>query len=139
MGFMVGLYYWNPGLVPGDLPPTAVFYVIPAPLAVSPSPTSSPTESSTNAQSVPTLPSAGDLFIGAYVEVTGTEGAGLRVRAEPGLEGKVLFLGLDAEVFIIQDGPREKDGFVWWYLVAPLNPELNGWAVANYLSLVYNP
>jgi hypothetical protein len=28
---------------------------------------------------------------------------------------------------------------LWWYLVAPLNEELNGWAVSNFLLPDQNP
>jgi hypothetical protein len=73
------------------------------------------------------------------VEVSGTGNLGLRLRAEPGLNGEVRYVALETEVFQIQDGPQRRDGFVWWYLVAPFDPQRAGWAAANYLSLVQNP
>src|SRR5512146_1048665 len=60
----------------------------------------------------PTSPAG--IAVGNYVQITGTEGQGLRVRAEPGLDGAFQFLAYDSEVFIIQDGPREVDGYTWW-------------------------
>ena len=77
--------------------------------------------------------------VGAYVQITGTAGAGLRFREKPGLEAPVLLLGAEAEVFRVEEGPQEIDGYVWWYLVGPYNPARRGWAVANYLEIVQNP
>jgi hypothetical protein len=48
-------------------------------------------------------------------------------------------LGAEAEVFQVSDGPREIDGYTWWYLVGPYDESRRGWAVANYLSVVQNP
>ena len=42
------------------------------------------------------------------------------------------FLAYDSEVFVIQDGPREVDGYVWWYLVAPYDETRVGWAAADF-------
>ena len=95
------------GFAPADLT------VIPAPTGTSsapPTPTIDPFAS-------PTSPSG--IAIGNYVQITGTEGQGLRIRAEPGLDGAFQFLAYDSEVFVVQDGPRQVDGYVWWYLVAP--------------------
>jgi len=76
---------------------------------------------------------------GNYVQITGTNGEGLRIRSEPGLTGEPVFLGYDSEVFIVQDGPRDADGYVWWYLVAPYDETRAGWAAADFLSYVPAP
>ena len=76
---------------------------------------------------------------GNYVQITGTNGEGLRIRSDPGLTGESVFLGYDSEVFIVQNGPREADGYVWWYLVAPYDETRAGWAAANFLSYVPAP
>lgn len=76
------------------------------------------------------------LQVGVYVQVTGTDGEGLRLRTEPGTGSQVRFLALDAEVFQIVDGPREADGYIWWYLEAPYDASRSGWAAANYLNLI---
>ena len=73
------------------------------------------------------------------MQISGTGGDGLRLRTEPGLESEVRMLGLEAEVFQVKDGPREVDGYNWWYLVAPVDTTRRGWAVANYLAVVQNP
>jgi hypothetical protein len=76
---------------------------------------------------------------GALVQISGTGGDGLRVRSEPGLQGEVLFVALEAEVFQVVDGPRQGDGFTWWYLAALYDNSLSGWAVANFLEVIQNP
>jgi len=86
---------------------------------------------------VPLAP--GEIGIGSYVQIVGTEGDGLNIRDRAGLSSEVNFLGYDAEVFEVRDGPQEVDGFVWWYLVTPVDEGRTGWAAANYLSVVANP
>jgi len=115
------------GFVPADVT------VIAAPTGTSgapPTPTIDPFAS-------PTSPAG--IAIGNYVQITGTEGQGLRIRAEPGLGGEFQFLAYDSEVFVIQDGPREVDGYVWWYLVAPYDDTRVGWAAADFLTYIPEP
>lgn len=84
-------------------------------------------------------PTPTGLAVGAYAQITGTAGEGLRIRSEPGLTGNPVFLGFDTEVFLVQDGPREADGYVWWYLVAPYDDNRAGWAAANFLTYIPAP
>lgn len=115
------------GFAPADVT------VIPAPTGTSgapPTPTIDPF-------ATPTSPAG--IAIGNYVQINGTEGQGLRIRAEPGLGGEFQFLAYDSEVFVIQDGPREVDGYVWWYLVAPYDETRVGWAAADFLTYVPEP
>jgi hypothetical protein len=79
------------------------------------------------------------LAVGAYVQIAGTGGDGLRLRAEPGLQSRVLFLALEAEVFLVTGGPRDADGYTWWYLEAPAEKSRQGWAASNFLAVVQNP
>lgn len=76
----------------------------------------------------------GVIGVGAYVKVTGTNGAGLRMRAEPGLSGTVNFTALDAEVFLVVDGPVDADGYTWWYLEAPYDQTRSGWSAGDFLA-----
>jgi hypothetical protein len=76
----------------------------------------------------------GVVGIGAYVQVIGTGGAGLRMRDEPGLGGTVNFTALDSEVFLVIDGPVEMDGYTWWHLEAPYDATRNGWSAGDYLN-----
>jgi hypothetical protein len=84
-------------------------------------------------------PAPTGIALGNYVQITGTEGEGLRIRSEPGLGSELQFMGYDSEVFVVKDGPREVDGFVWWYLVAPYDETRAGWAAADFLSYVPAP
>ena len=77
--------------------------------------------------------------LGASVEVVGTGGAGLRIRQSPGLSQRVLFLANEGEVFVIQDGPRELDGYTWWLLANPEDAARSGWAVADFLRTYQLP
>jgi hypothetical protein len=79
------------------------------------------------------------ISIGSYVQISGTEGDGLRMRFEPGINSKQVFLAQEAELFLVKDGPREADGYVWWYLVAPYDQGRSGWAVSRYLNVVAPP
>ena len=77
-----------------------------------------------------------DIAIGGYVQISGTEGVGLHIRSGPGTDYESKFVGMDSEVFKVEDGPREADGFTWWFLVAPYDTNRSGWAVANYLTVI---
>ncbi len=118
-------------------PATAVLNVIPLPSLTPIPPTPSPTPTQAAGEALP--PPADDITLGALVQVSGTGGDGLRLRAQPGLNGQVLFLGLESEVFEVRDGPRQADGYTWWLLVAPYDPTVSGWAVSNYLKVIQKP
>ncbi len=77
--------------------------------------------------------------VGAYVQVSGTEGEGIRVRAAPGLSGDTVFFAGESEVFVVRDGPQTADNYVWWYLVTPYDNARAGWAAANFLSVIPAP
>jgi hypothetical protein len=117
------------GFAPADLtmipPPTHT------PL-VSPVPTNDPL------LATPTL-SAGTIGIGGYVQISGTEGQGLRIRSAAGLNSDTVFRGEEAEVFVVRDGPQEADGHTWWYIVAPYDETRAGWAAADFLAVVPAP
>lgn len=119
--------------------PTAVITAITLPTATQTAlpPTPTPPVTPTPVQLLP--PAPGNISIDAYVQISGTGGDGLRLRTEPGLGSEVRMLGLEAEVFQVKEGPREADGYNWWYLVGPVDTTRRGWAVANYLAVVQNP
>jgi len=81
----------------------------------------------------------GTIAIGGFVQITGTEGAGLRLRIEPNLSAEPLFLGYDSEVYRVVAGPVEADGHTWWKLTAPYDVTRTGWAVKDYLTFIQSP
>ncbi len=105
-----------------------------AALTVIPAPTATPTPLVAAESPTPT-PSAGEsIQKGAYVQISGTGGAGLRLRNQPSLSAEINYLGLEDEVFMIIDGPSLMDGFTWWHLESPTDQARNGWAVSDYLQ-----
>ncbi len=117
---------------------TAVMQVIPAPSHTPVLPTAAPTTTLTP-EPGPPAPSGEVIVVGAYVQITGTGVDGLRLRSDPGLQGKTKFVAIEAEVFRISDGPRDLDGYSWYYLVNPYDETVQGWAVVNYLAVIQNP
>lgn len=118
-------------------PATAMINIIAVPSAtptvilptpIPPTPTATPPASS-----------GGVFAIGSSVQITGTDGDGLRLRSEPGLQSQVLFLAFEGEIFTVQDGPRSSDGYEWFFLVAPYDTNVRGWAAANFLQSVPVP
>ena len=92
----------------------------------------------TNTPEQPALPQ--DSFLhGQLVTVFGTGGDGLRLRNQPNLESMISFLALENEVFMVNGGPVDSDGYVWWYLVNPYDNNKAGWGVANYLRSLDSP
>lgn len=119
---------------------TPVLVVIPAPTTT---PTSIPTSTTEIPVEEPTptpFPlDAGEIFQGQLVEIYGTGGDGLRLRVQPGLDGRIAFLGVESEVFEVQGGPEDVDGYEWWFLSNPYNSEKTGWAVSIYLRSISSP
>jgi hypothetical protein len=128
----------------------AAIYLRPAPasgqnatalLTVISAPTSTPQPVATLIQTPTPTPGGpetmiGGAGVGTYVQISGTGGDGLRLRQEPGIEADILFMGYEAEVFKVTDGPKNQDGYVWWYLTAPYDTNRSGWAAANYLTVI---
>jgi hypothetical protein len=50
------------------------------------------------------------------------------------LSGTVNFTALDAEAFLVIDGPVEADGYTWWHLEAPYDQTRNGWSAGDFLT-----
>jgi len=115
---------------PASLQPTAILTVIPAPTFTPGLPATATVAPDQSGGAASTA-----IVKGVRVKVTGTAGNGLRLRDQPSLNGKVLLLGNEAEVFQVQDGPSVMDGYTWWYLVSPFDPERQGWGVADYLVI----
>ncbi|HBX71010.1 MAG TPA: hypothetical protein DEH25_16955 [Chloroflexi bacterium] len=139
-GLFVGLLI----LINYTQPPRAPVGVVTAALTVIPS--SSGTQTPTvpenpvpeNPQETPTL-EPGTIGIGAFVQVSGTGGDGLRLRQGPGLNYEMQFLGLDGELFEVGDGPVEADGYIWWFVVGSYDETHHGWAASDFLTVVPSP
>ena len=116
--------------------PTPVIVVIPAPTAT---PTTNPLLLPTSTPLGLGEQSVGGLFVGMYVQVSGTGGAGLRFHDSPGKSSSILFFGAESEVFLITKGPETADGLTWWFLSAPYDQNRSGWADMEYLSSVPTP
>lgn len=104
---------------------------------VAPTPTISPTVPLFT--STPTAVSIGGVTVGSYVQITGTQGEGLRLRSGPSTSNPMRFVGMDNEVFRVKDGPKTADGFTWWYLEAPYDPSRSGWAASQFFKVVSAP
>ncbi len=113
----------------------------PADLTMIPAPTHTPnvTAVPTNDPlATPTLDPT-SVNLEGYVQITGTEGEGLRIRSAPGLNSETVFRGEEAEVFVVKDGPQSADGYTWWYLVAPYDETRAGWAASEFLAVIPSP
>ncbi len=112
----------------------------PADLTLIPAPTHTPSYATPtpDPNATPTL-APNTIGITAYVQISGTEGKGLRIRTAPGLNTDTVFFGGEAEVFVVRDGPQTADGYVWWYLVAPYDDSRAGWAAADFLAVIPPP
>lgn len=118
---------------------TAIMNVISAPTATSPAPTQLVDLTPTAPGGIEGEKPGEGIILGAYVQITGTGGTGLRFRQTPSISAQVKFVASEAEIFIVKDGPIDADGYTWWYLLGPFDETRNGWAVSNYLVLAQNP
>lgn len=139
--FIAGLIYTFWGILlwsfrpdsPNGMIPTSILTVIAAP-----TPTSTEMHLPLLAQE--DYLSKSSIMIGMYVQIIGTDGAGLRLRSEPGINSQIQFIGMDSEAFEVKGGPRKADGFTWWFVVAPYDQNRSGWAASEYLAIIsYKP
>ena len=124
---------------PVSSPPTAVLNIIPFPSSTPVANTATPTVVQQPTGEAPPAPVPGLIITGDFVQISGTGGDGLKLRSQPGTGSEVNFLAYEGEIFQVRDGPQESDGYVWWYLVAPYDQSVQGWAASNYLLVVPNP
>ncbi len=139
---LIGAAYWYlSSTVPEPAAhgaPTAELSIILAPTVTPVIPTALPV-TSTPTLEIPPSPLPGTFTNGALVQIKGTGVDGLNLRDEPGLDSGIQYLGFEAEVFTIQDGPVEADGFIWWYIVGFSDETRFGWAAENFLAIVQSP
>jgi hypothetical protein len=124
--------------------PTPIFVVITAPATPGPSSEGTvppETEVPTPETAATTEPTATTglttvIAIGSKITINGTGGDGLAVRQGPGRDYQYVFVANDGDEFEVQDGPRDADGYTWWYIVDPQNPDRFGWAVADFMQVI---
>jgi hypothetical protein len=143
LGLLCGTVFILWGIRPDTaepIPSTAVLYVIPyiSPTPLPNTPTPQATQQGQDGSNLPSPP-PGDISKNVSVQISGTGGDGLRLRTEPGLNSEVKYLGLEGEIFQVEDGPQMVDGYTWWFLVAPYDTAVRGWAVSNFLKIVQSP
>lgn len=90
----------------------------------------------TPTSTLPSQPEFEGVGVQKFVKIEGTGGVGLRIRREPGTSSEVVFLANESEVFIVIGGPVEKDGILWWQVTTPYDESRNGWASADYLTMI---
>ncbi|TFG73492.1 MAG: hypothetical protein E4H27_00665 [Anaerolineales bacterium] len=93
--------------------------------------------------SVPGLPSStpqtsviNGLGIGVRVKISGTGNVGLSIRAEASTEAERRAVAQEGDIFLITDGPVEAGDLLWWHIKDEGDPNLVGWAAADYLTPV---
>ena len=126
-----------PGLAPtqpiADAPEQDATPTIPPVVTLPPTPTVPPTDTP-----VPVAPT--ELAPAVYAEVTGTEGAGVSLRAGPGTNNARLSVAAEGSLVLVLDGPRDDENlgeFVWW-LVRD-EDGIEGWTVQDFLSPTLAP
>ncbi|MGC8839235.1 MAG: SH3 domain-containing protein [Anaerolineae bacterium] len=108
----LALAVWILSMPPGEteaLPPPTV-----------PGPTPSPS------------PAPPRVEVGGWVQVQGTEGEDLRLRAAPGLGGETIALVQEGTLLRVLEGPVEADGYTWWRVQSP--EDQTGWAAGQWLA-----
>jgi hypothetical protein len=128
---------WRPAAGRPSLTPASVALIV-IPASTSTPLTLPPTETSYPPTPVFTsTPAPGQIAVGVYVQPS-TGGVGLRVHIAPSLSADLAFPGaaFDSEVFLVTDGPKQADGYTWWYLTASYDATRAGWAVQNYLVAI---
>jgi hypothetical protein len=78
------------------------------------------------------------IAIGNYVQITGTNGEGLRIRSDAGLNGEFKFLGYDSEVFVVMDSCG---GILWRPMTMPatVGPPPISWRIFRRQRRSHHP
>ena len=111
-----------------EVAPSATLSLLTPTLAITPTNTVVLTVGTPAVTSPPT-----EIGPGALAVITGTGGAGLRLRALASTDADVLATGKEGTVVTVTEGPVEADGYVWWKVRTPDGQE--GWAAADWLVL----
>lgn len=104
--------------------------------AATPTVTPRPTPRPTLTPSVPTPTPEPILRADGFAVVTGTAGAPLRIRAEPGTNAPLVTRINEGQNVRILEGPAMADQYEWWRVEADGQ---SGWAAAPYLQPIDPP
>lgn len=115
------------------LPVAPIVVRLPAP-TLAPTPVPTPVPASTATPAPARLD--GTFLVGDLIEVHGTEGEGVRIRAEPNLNATIIGLGQDGEAYQVLGGPVESAGYTWWQIARLDDQARQGWAVGTFLRLL---
>lgn len=74
--------------------------------------------------------------IGVRVQVSGTGEVGLSIRSDASTQAERRSIAEEGTIFLVTDGPQEADGLVWWFIKDEVDPNIIGWAAADYLTPV---
>jgi hypothetical protein len=136
---LVVLLWSSRGNMGLQIPATAMLSVIKAPTETPIAPVFTPTPITTPTPTQQEPVQGGNIAIGNYVQVSGTGGEGLRLHQNASISSDVRYIAIEAEVFVVKDGPVDADGYTWWLLQDPYSEDAAGWGAANYLVVVQNP
>jgi hypothetical protein len=123
----------------GSTPTPVIILVTPTPTIGAEPLVNTPQEVPTTApiaEELPTPESENVIVLGGSVVVAGTEGSGVAIRQGPGTSYQWMAIGNEGDVFLVQDGPRENDGYTWWFIVDPQDANRAGWAAGEFLQAV---
>jgi hypothetical protein len=104
-------------------PPTAVPTAVAAPTEP---PAATPTVEPTQGPAI--------IRIGATVQIGGTNGIGLSLRAGASVAEPLVRVASDGEQLVIVEGPVDHDGYTWWKVHNDLGAD--GWGADAFMSLV---
>lgn len=76
---------------------------------------------------------ADTILVGSQVQVIGTSGDGLNVRASATTTASIVCVEKDGARGVVSAGPVSAGGFVWWRV--QWNDGKSGWSVGSYLKL----
>lgn len=118
-----GIWLFNkPPASPAGAIPTAIVQTVTltVPSINMPSPT--PLTSVTNG-----------IGIGVRVQVNGTGTVGLSIRSDASTQADRRSIAQEGTIFLVTDGPKDAEGLVWWFIKDEVDPNIIGWAAADYL------
>ena len=97
-------------------------------------PTNTPSADGEPTATTPIAPPSGDIYPGATVEVAGTGGTGVNVRAEANTSSEIVTVALDGWQGVTTGDLVEGEGYIWWPV--EFDDGTFGYVVSDYLILI---